>query len=362
MFKNKFTYLLNGLLSLVLVVTLVAPLSQGVQAEESASQETVSEETVKFTDDLGREVELPAKLDALLSTGPTSQIVLYTLAPERMVGWNRKPANLDYLPEEADQLPEVGSLFARGQEINLEEVIKLNPDVIVDLGERKDGIEEDLDQLQEQTGIPVIFFDGQIQDMPNLYRKLGDLLEVDTTEQVAYLEETLNLAQDKREQVQANPLTYYFASGDNGLTTAASSSFQAEVIELVGLHNVYQVDEAKSWEDVSMEQVVEWNPETVIFLADSAFDQRDQEPWVSLEAGQANRIYESPDKPFNWLTGPKSVNAILGIKWLGNLYYPDLYDLDMVQEAQTFYDLFYHYDLSEEEAKELMKHSTFLNN
>lgn len=39
------------------------------------------------------------------------------------------------------------------------------------------------------------------------------------------------------------------------------------------------------------------------------------------------------------------MNRVLGIWWLGNLLYPELYDYDMAQVAQEYYGLFWHYDL-----------------
>jgi iron complex transport system substrate-binding protein len=49
---------------------------------------------------------------------------------------------------------------------------------------------------------------------------------------------------------------------------------------------------------------------------------------------------------------------ILGIWWLGNLLYPELYDYDMVQVAQEIYKLFWNYDLSVEEASAMLANST----
>ncbi|NLW07967.1 MAG: ABC transporter substrate-binding protein, partial [Clostridia bacterium] len=48
-------------------------------------------------------------------------------------------------------------------------------------------------------------------------------------------------------------------------------------------------------------------------------------------------------------------NRILGIKWLGNLLYPEIYGYDMTKETREFYKLFYHYDLSDEELTSLLK-------
>ena len=60
------------------------------------------------------------------------------------------------------------------------------------------------------------------------------------------------------------------------------------------------------------------------------------------------------------MSGPPSVNMILGVWWLGQLIYPEVYnDYDMVDIAQEYYDLFWHYDLSEEEAEEMLAGSYF---
>ena len=55
---------------------------------------------------------------------------------------------------------------------------------------------------------------------------------------------------------------------------------------------------------------------------------------------------------------PPSVNRVLGIWWLGNLLYPELYDYDMAQVAQEYYGLFWHYDLTAEEAEHMLSRST----
>lgn len=336
---------------------------ESAQESESKTEQTQDVDKIEFTDDLGRVVEIPREIKKVLSSGPPSQMVLYSLVPEKMVGWNTKPKEkaLAFLPSEANDMAEVGSVFAKGNKINTEEVVKLAPEVIIDLGQRKKNIEQQLDELQNTTGVPVLFFDGGIEDMPALYEKLGKLFNIDTTKEVAWLNETIAMAQKHREAVESKPTTYFLASGDNGLNSSPKGGFAAEVPDYIGLQNVFALEgsETVNWQDVSGEQVAEWHPDTVIFANDAAYEHRNEEPWVSLDAAKNNRLYDVPNAPFGWLSG--SVNKMLGIRWLGNLYYPELYDLDMVKEAQEFYKLFYHYDLTEEQARELMAHSTFLN-
>lgn len=360
--------LLAGFLTLFASVTLVACSAEEAQetTNEEISQvgEATSSETIVFTDDLGREVEIPTEIESVLGTGVTSQAVLYSLVPELMVGWNSAPDAdaLQYLPADAADMPEMGSIFSKGKPISPEEIAALNPGVIVDLGDQKPDLDAELDKLQGDTGVPVIFFDGNLEDMPAVYEKLGELFKLDTTEQVAYITEALAFADKNRETLQAEPKSYYLASGDNGLLTAPQDSYQTGILDYVGMTNIFQQGEAQGggYQEVSAEQVIEWNPEMVIFQQGAGFDQKDDSPWNNLQAYELEQIYEIPDEPFNWLSG--SVNRVLGIYWLGHLAYPDVYDLDMVEEAQTFYELFYHYDLTEAEAMELMSNSTFINN
>ncbi len=81
-----------------------------------------------------------------------------------------------------------------------------------------------------------------------------------------------------------------------------------------------------------------------------------------VTAIQKGRYYEIPAEPYHWLTEPPSVNRILGIRWLGNLLYPKFYEYDMIQETKDFYELFWHYELQDTEAQELLARSTYKNN
>jgi hypothetical protein len=42
-------------------------------------------------DSAGRRVELPQRISRVLAAGPPASILLYTLAPEKMIGWVRTP-------------------------------------------------------------------------------------------------------------------------------------------------------------------------------------------------------------------------------------------------------------------------------
>ena len=69
--------------------------------------------TRTFTDAAGREVVVPAKIDRVFAAGPPAAILVYTLAPDKLLGWSRevRPAELHHFAG-----PELGVVvgFERG--------------------------------------------------------------------------------------------------------------------------------------------------------------------------------------------------------------------------------------------------------
>ena len=61
---------------------------------------------------------------------------------------------------------------------------------------------------------------------------------------------------------------------------------------------------------------------------------------------------------FNWFDRPPSVNRILGVRWLGNIIYPEVFDIDIKQETKDFYEMFYHRELTDEEVEEILTNAT----
>jgi len=109
-----------------------------------------------------------------------------------------------------------------------------------------------------------------------------------------------------------------------------------------------------------MEEILKADPDIVILADGGPFATLGTDDlWKGLTAVNNNKYFEIPQGPFSWMSSPPSVNRILGIKWLGNLLYPELFDYDMIKEAKVFYKLFWHYDLTDAEAGKLLANSTY---
>src|SRR6516225_202192 len=88
------------------------------------------------TDSAARRVQVPHEIARVLAAGPPASILLYTLAPEKMIGWVRAPtpAEKPFLSESVRELSEYGRLTGRGGTASLENVLRFKPDLIIDSG------------------------------------------------------------------------------------------------------------------------------------------------------------------------------------------------------------------------------------
>ncbi|MDR2296385.1 MAG: ABC transporter substrate-binding protein [Clostridiales Family XIII bacterium] len=362
--KNK---ILAALL-IALVVLLPAPLAgcAGNAASAEAAQEN---ETQIFTDSAGRSVELPRTIDRVAPSGAYAQILLYSLCPEKLIGLSAPFSKNQkrYIDEKYWDLPVFGQFYGKNATMNFEEIIKAAPDVIIDVGEEKDGIAADMDGIQEQTGIPVLFVKATLDTTAEAYEALGALLGVPERGAAlsAYVRETLAYAAENRARIaEEDRVGVLFGNGEYGLEVAGAGSVHAETLEVAGAVNVAVLDKVSgSGRDaVSIEQVLLWDPDAVILAPDSCYGDIFDDPlWAGVGAVQRGAVYEIPSGPYSWLDRPPSVQRALGVLWLGNLLYPELYDIDMIEETRRFYALFWNHALTEDEARALLENSTLRN-
>lgn len=324
--------------------------------------------TRTFVDDAGREHAVPLGEDvtSIYFTSPISEIYCFTLAPDLGVGTTFDPfaeEELKYLPAGYGDLPTLGSL-ASGGELNPEAIIAANPQFIVSISQSGKISESDIDtadDIQDKTGIPCILFKGGMDDVAELYRRLGELLgrEEDAAVLSAYCEKALSDVRAAVESIPADErVTLYYAEGPEGLETEPETSPHALTFKIAGAKNVADV-EGGNRAAVSLEQVLAWDPEVIIAWSTAvrggASDVIPADPdWAEISAVKNGRVYAMPNTPFSWCDRPPSVNRFLGIQWVANTLYPEAYDVDMVEVTKEFYKLFYHVDIPDDEVLALL--------
>lgn len=352
------------ILALFLALCLCLPLAACGKKQGYDPLEGVQTRVV--TDSAGRQVEIPADIRRVAPSGSTAQMILMPIAYDLLAGLASSPsaAQMPYFPEEVRYLPTFGQFYGSKANLNMESLIDARPQIIIDLGDKKDSIADDMDRIQKQAGIPTVFIEANLDDMAAAYRTLGDILNrSDMAESLAqFIEKTVSMARENSAKIPENQrLSVLFGTGSTGLACNAAGSVQADVIDLVGAVNAIipqEVSNRGGGTTVSLEEVYAVEPDVILLSTGGPYDTLAQGEWAGLQAVQSGKYYEIPGLPYDWMSSPPSVNRVLGIWWLGNLLYPELYDYDMVQVAREYYGLFWHYDLTEEEARQMLSRST----
>ncbi|MBR5259722.1 MAG: ABC transporter substrate-binding protein [Eggerthellaceae bacterium] len=364
--KKSLRTLMAGLLAVTLLAGGVIFATGCSGSQEDPVEPTEEAEVRIFTDSLGREVEIPANVERIAALSSTTEQVLITMAPDMLVGLCQTMAEDEkmFLGEELAELPVLGSYYNSKGDFNKESVAAANPQVIIDMGEAKKGIEEDLENLQMQLGIPVVFIETSLETFDNAYTMLGELLNL--PERGKELADYCAAAYAETESVMANipedeRVNMLYLLGDAGLNIIPANTFQSGVVDLVA-NNLGVVEGAKGsgqGMESSLEQIALWNPELIVFGPNSIYSTvADIEAWQGIAAIDSGNYYEVPSEPYSWLHNPPTVNQILGVQWLPRICYPQAYGNDLQEVVTEYYKLFYGYELTQAEYDELVAGAT----
>lgn len=364
--------LLSMILALLLVIGMFTGCGQSadtsqdaasVESEDSSGSEDQGEDgTREITDMAGRTMTVPTEIDSVFSTGTVAAIYLYTIVPDKLLGWNYELNDIEksIILEKYHSLPN----FGMGDSVNYEAVIAANPTIALNVGTIDDAMISDCDELSESLGIPVVAVDGDLTAAPEAYRFLGDLFGVeDQAEQLAaYAEETFDDIENM-DIPEEEKVTIYYGNGEDSLETAPRGSSHAQIIDMVNAVNVADLELGDgSRVQISAEQLLAWDPDVIIVNGEpksnlsggSAAEAIMENPdYASLKAVQNQQVYGTPNAPFNWVDRPPGPNRIIGIRWLSGLIYPEYLNFDVDEEVKEFFSLFYHVDLTDEQLENL---------
>ena len=196
-----------------------------------------------FTDAAGREVDLPDRVERVFAAGPPASLILFMVAPEKMLGWARAPAPKAraFLPQRYAALPETGRLTGRGNTVHFEDLVKLAPDLVLDVGSTTPTYVSLAAEVERRTHIPEVLIGGRLAETPETLRRVGALLGAAArAEALARYAETVlaairrgvaPIAADRRPSI-------YVARGPRGLESAVAGSLGSEVVDLLGARNV----------------------------------------------------------------------------------------------------------------------------
>ena len=334
---------------------------QSTQAEKTSEAADAAGER-EITDMAGRTVVVPDEIETVFSSSTVTAIFMYTLAPDKLLGWNYELNELEksIILEEYHDLPN----FGMGDSINYEAVIAADPTIAVNVGTINDKMISDCDKLSKSLGVPVVAVDGDLSASAEAYRFMGELPgEEEQAEKLASYAEKTFADIEKMEVPEDKKVRIYYGNGEDSLETAPAGSAHGQIIDMVNAVNVADLEMGEgSRVQISAEQLLAWDPDVIVVNGEPKADTSGASAaeailanpdYASLKAVQDQQVYGTPNTPFSWMDRPMGPNRIVGIRWLSGLIYPEYLNYNVDEEVKEFFDLFYHVQLTDEKLENI---------
>ncbi len=147
---------------------------------------------------------------------------------------------------------------------------------------------------------------------------------------------------------------------DQSLKVAANGTVNNLMIEMAGGENAAK-DVPGKWVNVTMEQILEWNPDIIILSNFSNITPEDIKTnkfeghnWSNVSAIKSNQVFKAPMGIYRW--DAPSAETPLMMKWMAQKIQPTIFnDYEIKTEIKDFYHNFLKYDLNDDELGNILQ-------
>ncbi|ACJ15781.1 ABC-type iron(III)-siderophore transport system, periplasmic component [Thermococcus onnurineus NA1] len=306
---------------------------------------------ITVTDFRGKEVKVSQPVNRIVAIyGLAAQMVYLIGEGEKIVGGTPMVVSDSFIqlidPDAKDRVILAGDPTSA----NVEEIKKLNPDVVFTAAWGDERVNEQIESL----GIPVIALDletveSYLKSLEIIGKVLGKRNEVKeiTKYYVNAMERITNKTSKFSEDQKPRVLLVMYSMKSKAFKAPGQEYFQNRLIEMAGGISVSK-ELPGGWNVINIEQVAEWNPDVIIVVGYSPVypstkikeDILNDPAWGQIRAVKEGKIYAMPNDGESWdYPAPK---WILGLYWTAKVLHPELFsDLDIMKEANDFYERFF---------------------
>jgi iron complex transport system substrate-binding protein len=322
-------------------------------------------------DQNGRTVKLSAKIRRAVVTTiwPLPSVFLMVDGSARkLVGIppaSKSAAKVSLFATLAPEILKAQTGFVNGTDVNVEELMKLQPDVVLYRAENTP------EQVKlEKAGIPAVAFKTASQAegnaIENVYtwmKLLGQVLgkETKVAEFRKYANQALDLLHSKLQRVpdEKRPrAVILFRHNEKQVTVAGTGHFGHYWLTTTGAVDVAAA--VKGTAVVNMEQIYQWDPEIIYITNFSETLPEDLienkvpgQDWSRVRAIKEKKVYKVPLGIYRWY--PPCTDSPLMLKWMAQKNHPKLFKgMSIEKEIKTYYQKFYKYQLDEKQIKQIL--------
>ena len=354
---------MKKMISLILAAALLLTLSAcGTTPAAPAGQTHI------VVDHNGNEVELPMEIDRIAVCGILplpSVLAIFFDSAEKIVGMSgtsMTAAANSLLGELYPEILEAETGFIDGTTVNVEELMKLQPDVVFYHASQKE-----VGDTLKNAGFPAVAVSVNkwdyncIETLNNWIALLGEIFP--DNDKAAVVEEYSNRMYDLvQNRVGALPENqrerafFLYQYSETNMMSSGQNFFGQWWADAIGAVNVGQEVETDNQITVNMEQVYAWNP-SLIFMTNFTTAYPEDlygntvgvYNWDPVEAVQNQRVYKMPLGMYRSFT--PGVDTPVTLLWLAKTAYPDLFsDIDILAETKAYYQEVFGISLTDTQA------------
>ncbi|MCI6422881.1 MAG: ABC transporter substrate-binding protein [Firmicutes bacterium] len=350
------------------------------ETEETKAEETEAEATEEtktgthvIVDHLGIEVEVPYEVNRIAVGNilplPSVLTVFFDSA-EKIVGMSpnsMSAAENGLLGELYPDILKAETGYMNGTDINLEELMKLEPDIVLYSASQP----EQGEQLRNAgfAAVALSVNKWEYNAIETLNQWIGLLSEIfpdnDKTEVVAkHSDEIYNMVQERVADIpeeERERVFFLFKYSDTDMETSGSKFFGQFWADAVGAVNVAEEITTDNQVAANMEQVYKWNP-TIIFITNFTAAQPDDlynntignYDWSAVDAVKNQKVYKMPLGMYRSYT--PGADTPVTLLWFAKNTYPELFeDIDMIQETKDYYKEVFGVELTDDQASAIFE-------
>ena len=273
------------------------------------------------TDREGTEVNIPTKIEKIISTAPSNTEVLMALGlGDKLVAIDKYSTDIEGINTE---LPQIDFLNP-----DAETIIGLEPDIVIASGHNKTGSVEDPFKAISEAGIPVVYIpssdsiDGIYKDIEFIAdvvneRSKGKEIVDDMKAQVEEIKAIGDTITDKKS-------VYFEISPAPYLSSFGKSTFLNEMIEIIGAKNIFENEEG--WVYPTAEAIIDANPDVIItnagYMENPTEEIKSRDAWENINAIKNNEVYLVDQNA----SSRPSQNVIKALEQMAKAVYPEHYE------------------------------------
>ncbi|WP_052506699.1 ABC transporter substrate-binding protein [Mannheimia massilioguelmaensis] len=300
-------------------------------------------------------VEVAEQVNRIIDLWPANnQVVLLLGGADKLVGTVKPIKTNAWFAEIYPNIKNVPTL-ALGNDSNAESLLAQKPDVVLVSNKSL------LNQVKQagMTGILVMFQD--FEGLKNTVKVTADVIGGNAhkiaDEYIKELEGNIQLVRNRLKNIrdEQRPKVLHISNGTNLTKIDGGMSIVGEWIHLAGAKNAFE--EQANLIDITLEDILKANPDIIIIgsiNADKAVETIKSDPtWQNINAVKNGKVLINPLGTFPW--DRYSAEEALQVLWAAKTFYPEKFeDVDMVKKTQQFYKKYYHYELSAENANQIL--------